>query len=468
MDSANKSPDKENFSLEDFDFEQINAVESLLPSNLDTEIQLSDESDIQISAQELDNIGFYIKEIGELPLLTREQEFWLGVEVQAGKYVNNFGRLFTESQKVEALNLVIGDFCNHWQRLQASISGQNFPDYDWGAFISDIVLQKVKEIYGRPDNLFFWISELISQGDTGKDVAKHLLHVYICLLCMPLKLMLQFVGNLSNSYDAFLESFSNLRSEEFINAWNLDQIVERSFDAKEKLVISNLRLVISVAKRYKGQGLEFEDLIQFGNLGLLRAIDKFDPVAGFRFSTYSYWWIMQAVTRAIADFSRNIRLPVHFHDQIRNILRIRDYLHQILGRLPTSEEIAKEHGSIKPENVNRAISFAREPLSLDEPLHDDKSSVIGDYVKDDFDLDRYVILALLQEDIKLILEKLQYRERKVIELRYGLDGDEPKTLEEIGQILGVTRERIRQLENQALGRIRQLPISRSLKVYLDK
>ncbi|QBR48446.1 RNA polymerase sigma factor RpoD [Leuconostoc kimchii] len=257
-----------------------------------------------------------------------------------------------------------------------------------------------------------------------------------------------------------------LKGDEEINI--AKRIEDGDVEAKQELAEANLRLVVSIAKRYVGRGMQFLDLIQEGNMGLMKAVDKFDYTKGFKFSTYATWWIRQAITRAIADQARTIRIPVHMVETINKLIRIQRQLLQDLGREPLPEEIGAEM-DLTPDKVREILKIAQEPVSLETPIGEEDDSHLGDFIEDNEAISPADSAAyeMLREQLESVLETLTDREENVLRLRFGLEDGRTRTLEEVGRVFGVTRERIRQIEAKALRKLRHPSRSKQLKDFMD-
>ena len=297
----------------------------------------------------------------------------------------------------------------------------------------------------------------------------------------PLRLYLREIGRISlltaaeetqlaQQFERGELALLRLSSDTFVHEERstLQQWVYEGEGARQHLIQANLRLVVSIAKKYVGRGLSFLDLIQEGNIGLMRATEKFDYTKGYKFSTYATWWIRQAITRSISDQSRTIRLPVHVGETINRVKKTAHRLQQLLEREPSPAEIAQAL-DIPEEKVRRVLEAARQPVSLEQPIGDEGDSVLGDFIEDERALTPIDTAAqqLMREQIDCVLARLPERERKIIQLRYGLNDGRYRTLEEVGKEFGITRERIRQIESKVLKKLRHPSYGRTLRSYLD-
>jgi len=298
--------------------------------------------------------------------------------------------------------------------------------------------------------------EEVTGGEDIEDILKDSTIAKELTINDPVRMYLKEIGKIS---------LLSLEEETALS----ERIVNGDEEAKNILAESNLRLVVSIAKRYVGRGMLFLDLIQEGNIGLMKAVEKFDAEKGYKFSTYATWWIRQAITRAIADQARTIRVPVHMVETINKLSRCQRQLTLELNREPTDEELAKKMNTT-PDKIREVLKIAQDPVSLETPIGEEDDSHLGDFVKDERTMspEEYTIHEMLKDEISDVLLTLTEREEQVLRLRFGLDDGSCKTLEEVGQMFGVTRERIRQIEAKALRKLRHPSRSRKLKDFLNE
>ncbi|MEU3310477.1 RNA polymerase sigma factor RpoD [Nocardiopsis sp. NPDC006832] len=353
------------------------------------------------------------------------------------------------------------------------------PDSGRGTVSRGEVASALERLDAPPDSLDRTISALSRAGvdvaepeevpivlDQGRRSGSDLVRMYLREIGRVPLLTARDEVDLAKAIEAGLYAGRRDPEEDFCTAEELAELIEEGRRAKRRLIESNLRLVVSIAKRYMGRGLMFLDLIQEGNLGLIRAVEKFDYGKGFKFSTYATWWIRQAITRAIADQARTIRIPVHMVETINKIIRVQHRLHQQLGREPSLAEISAAAG-FGGERVLEIQRIAREPVSLQAPIGEEESD-FGDFIEDS---DAVIpveaaAFSLLQERLRVILGDLSERERRIIRLRFGLVDGRPRTLEQVGREFGVTRERIRQIEAKTLAKLRHPSRAGTLKDFL--
>ena len=453
-----------------------------------------------------DPVRLYLKEIGLIHLLDSDSEFRLAARIEAQRRIDAH-QLHVQPPPGKpghhrSLFLAITqDLINSWERLQqdASKLAQNeVPDFT--LILSEAQALKIQWQMKEPS----YLRSFLDNGLWGKDplwddLVRYAFTLFLCLYLLPEQTASRLMTFCSDKTQPRLDLafFETALPDEKILVAELEGIDRRADESNQTLIRANLRLVVSIAKRYLGRGISFLDLIQEGNLGLLRAVSKFDPTRGFKFSTYATWWIRQSISRYIAEQARTIRIPVHLFEAITRLLRVQRALVQQLGREPTPEELALEAGflpeaeyqaiqraraegtPLDPElqrhwtwataKVQRILQSAQEPVSLERPVGDEESSQLGDFIEDDDALEPMDAAAreMLREQVQSALGALSERERQVLELRFGLIDGKDHTLEEVSRYFNVTRERIRQIEAKALRKLRHPTRSRQLRDYLS-
>jgi RNA polymerase primary sigma factor len=482
-------------SLEEPDQAELEKIEETAEAEEEPSLALLDVPD--------DPVRMYLKEIGRVPLLTSDEEMRLATRIAAAEHMARLreqlqGRHGGPPAEQDILLEIYDEVATEWRMVEKLRKQLGLKCHGFGDLLAEAQALRIDWQSDEPSPL----RSYLEQGDWGHDeewneLARTMFDIFRGLYLLP-DTTLDALRTHCRRYKGVMrqELFEDQLPDDATLEANVAQIEYLALEAKDTLIRANLRLVVSVAKRYMGRGISFLDLIQEGNIGMLRAVEKFDHTKGYKFSTYATWWIRQAISRAIADQARTIRIPVHMVETINRLLRIQRQLVQELGRDPTSEEIALEMDMLEPHEIQaisrswaeeRPLDFAlerklrraaskvrrimrvsQEPMSLEMPVGTEDASELGDFIEDET-IEGPVDAAsnqLLKEQVQSILGSLSKREREVLEMRFGLKDGQGHTLEEVGQAFGVTRERIRQIEAKALRKLRHPFRSRKLRDYL--
>ncbi len=512
----------DDFEIEDDDLPEViedDDLEDVLPDDLDEEFDAefddsAEEDSARMDAISLadDPVRMYLKEIGQVTLLNSDREIWLSTQLAADRLVQTltdqlanpeFASTDGLPKQADVVRLAYERIIRYWAETQRVSQKFKVDQPDFIALLDEV--RAVTSTLEQPESPY--IRRYLRQFEWGREekwteLSQPLFEVVHAFYLIPstqqTELRKHFMQKKELPSNELFQHWLFADEETIENLPEMFHVIEfRAENAAEALTRANLRLVVSVAKRYMGRGINFLDLIQEGNIGLLRAVAKFDHTKGFKFSTYATWWIRQAISRAIADQARTIRIPVHMVETINRLMRVQRELLQTLGAEPSAEQIALEMDFLTAEEtqaikllrkegihleaglqrklrraaqkVRKILRISQEPMSLEMPIGQEDSSLLGDFIEDDKVMGPVDAASrqLLKEQIRSALGVLSEREREVLELRFGLLDGQDHTLEEVGKHFGVTRERIRQIEAKALRKLRHPTRSRQLRDYLE-
>jgi RNA polymerase primary sigma factor len=514
------NPDEENIGpggVMDLGFESDDSILNDEPDDQSLSAAIAETGDLlaaealeEISASNAvmelseDPVRLYLKEIGQIHLLDADSEFRLAARIEAVRFIDAIREKCSVDCDPDQVNAnvydcVYDELLTYWKRWEEDAERLGFGSPEPAIILAEAQVLRLQWQNDDPS----YLRAYLDNGLWGKDplwggLVRNAFTVYLCMYLMP--------QETAQGILTFLQKNKTFPSKELFHLKlptldvlkdEMESIQRCTDESNQTLIRANLRLVVSIAKRYLGRGISFLDLIQEGNLGLLRAVNKFDPTRGFKFSTYATWWIRQSISRYIAEQARTIRIPVHLFESISKLLRVQRNLVQVYGREPTNDELALEGGFLEEADVKailearankepvdpvilrrwmwssakvqKILQSAEEPVSLERPVGDEESSQLGDFIEDDDALEPMDAAAreMLREQVQSALAVLSERERQVLELRFGLTDGKDHTLEEVSRYFNVTRERIRQIEAKALRKLRHPTRSRNLKEYLS-